>query len=113
VKQTLPLQTRLDRVAQHIIRARLFFDLWFYFEGENTRPQIIETMRDYNEFFRFTLHAYLLSYVIYIASVFDGRSDTISLVHLPTEMERGGQLKGQQAVEVKALLPPQNQSSQK
>jgi hypothetical protein len=28
----LSLNQRLDRIGQHIVRARLFLDLWFYFE---------------------------------------------------------------------------------
>jgi HEPN superfamily AbiU2-like protein len=100
MKKPLPLETQLDRVAQHVIRARLFFDLWFYFESAETRPQIIDTMRDYNEFFRFTPHAYLVAYVIYIAGVFDGRGDTISLVHLPDRTKNAGYLKAQDAAEI-------------
>jgi hypothetical protein len=57
----LPLNQRLDRIGQHIVRARLFLDLWFYFEERDSRRQIIETMREYNEFFRFTPHAYLVA----------------------------------------------------
>jgi hypothetical protein len=52
MKQPIRLDVRLDRVAQHVILTRLFLDLWFYFESADTRPHIIETMRDYNEFFR-------------------------------------------------------------
>jgi hypothetical protein len=104
MKKPLALETQLDRVAQHVIRARLFLDLWSYFESAETRPQIIETMRDYNEFFRFTPHAYLVAYVIYIAGVFDERRDTISLMHLPAETKVAGHLKGRDATEVDALL---------
>jgi hypothetical protein len=104
MKKPLPLETRLDRVAQHVIRARLFFDLWSYFESAESRPGIIETMQDYNEFFRFTPHAYLVAYVIYIAGVFDDRRDTISLMYLPGETETAGHLKGEDAIEVDALL---------
>jgi hypothetical protein len=104
MRQTFPLDDRLDRVAQHVIRARLFLDLWFYFEGANTRPQIIETMRDYNEFFRLAPHAYLAAYVIYIAGVFDTRRGTISLAHLVPEVWGAGQLKVQDAADIDALM---------
>jgi AbiU2 len=102
--QPLPLNQRLDRIGQHIVRARLFLDLWFYFEERDSRRKIIETMRDYNEFFRFTPHAYLVAYVIYMAGVFDKRRDTISLPPLVREMKAAGQLKGQDAATVDALL---------
>src|SRR5262249_53577438 len=42
--QPLPLNERLDRIGQHIVRARLFLDLWFYFEEQHSRSKIIETM---------------------------------------------------------------------
>ena len=103
-QQRLPLNQRADRVAQYVVRARLFLDLWFYFESAETRPKIIETMRDYNEFFRFTPHAYLVSYVIYMAGVFDKRDDTISLKPLVPEIKEAGHVKGEDAAKVDALL---------
>jgi hypothetical protein len=102
--QPLPLNQRLDRIGQHIVRARLFLDLWFYFEERDSRRKIIETMREYNEFFRFTPHAYFVAYVIYMAGVFDKRSDTISLPPLVREVKAAGQLIGQDAAAVDALL---------
>ena len=102
--QPLPLNQRLDRIGQHIVRARLFLDLWFYFEERDSRRKIIETMREYNEFFRFTPHAYFVAYVIYMAGVFDKRSDTISLPPLVREVKAAGQLVGQDAAAVDALL---------
>lgn len=47
----LSLDERLYRAGQHVLRSRLFFDLWFYFEGAETRPHIFETMCNYNDFF--------------------------------------------------------------
>jgi hypothetical protein len=102
--QPLPLNERLDRIGQHIVRARLFLDLWFYFEERDSRRKIIETMRDYNEFFRFTPHAYLVAYVIYMAGVFDKRRDTISLAPLVREVKAAGNLKGHDAATVDALV---------
>ena len=104
MKPPLPLDDRLDRVTQHIIRARLFLDLWFYFEGENTRSRIIETMQDYSEFFRFTPHAYLVSYVIYMAGAFDASQGTISLKHLVSEVMSSGPLNDEDVVSVRTLM---------
>ena len=100
----LLLNDRLDRVAQHVIRAGLFLDLWLYFEEQEFRCKILNTMEDYNEFFRFTPHAYLVSYVIYMAGVFDRRDDTISFIPLVSEMKAAGRIKGQEAADVEALL---------
>jgi hypothetical protein len=41
----LPLNQRLDRIGQHIVRARLFLDLWFYFEERDSQHKIIETIK--------------------------------------------------------------------
>lgn len=102
--QTLPLDQRLDRIGQHIVRARLFLDLWFYFEEGDSRSKIIDTMREYNEFFRFTPHAYLVTYVIYMAGVFDKRKGTISLNPLIREVKAAGRLKAHDAAVLEELL---------
>jgi hypothetical protein len=102
--QPLPLNVRLDRIGQHIVRARLFLDLWFYFEERTSRRKIIETMLEYNEFFRFTPHGYFVAYVIYMAGVFDKRADTVSFAPLVREVKAAGHLKGQDAAVVDALL---------
>ena len=100
----LPLKDRIDRVAQHIIRARLFLDLWFYFEEDRSRREIIETMREYGEFFRFAPRACLVTYVVYTAGVFETRQDTISLVVLIREMKAAGRLSGQDETAACGLL---------
>src|SRR5437016_5028878 len=99
----LSLNERLDRVAQHVIRARLFLDLWFYFEADCSRREIIEAMREYSEFFRFTPHAYLMTYVVYMAGAFETRQDAISLVSLVREMKATGRLEQDKAT-VNSLL---------
>jgi AbiU2 len=102
--QPLPLNQRLDRIGQHIVRARLFLDLWFYFEAQESRRKIIHTMREYDEFFRFTPHAYLATYVIYMAGVFDKSRRTISLGPLIREVKTAGQLEARDAAIIDALL---------
>jgi hypothetical protein len=103
-QQALTLEERLYRAGQHVVRAGLFLDLWFYFEEKTTRAKIIETMRDYNEFFRFTPHAYFVAYVVHIAAMFDRRRDAISLQRLAKEMKAAGLIQRQEAAEVDALL---------
>jgi AbiU2 len=100
----LPLNKRLDRLGQQIIRARLYYDLWLYFEEDNSRRKIIETMRDYNEFFRFMPHAYFVSYVIYIAGAFERRRDTINLNALIVEVRQAGKLQGPIDAEILSLM---------
>jgi len=102
--QPLQLDNRLERIGQHIVRARLFLDLWLYFEEKDSRRKIIDTMREFNEFFRFTPRAYLTAYVIYTAGVFDKSRGTISLPSLIRDVKATGHLKGQDATTVNALL---------
>jgi hypothetical protein len=103
-REVLPLEERLYRAGQHVVRARLFLDLWFYFEEKTTRAKIIDTMREYNEFFRFTPHAYFVAYIVHIAAMFDRRKDTISLPRLAKEMKMSRLLQGNSAAEVDRLL---------
>ncbi|MBO6539109.1 MAG: hypothetical protein JJ969_06855 [Rhizobiaceae bacterium] len=93
--QPLSLTQRIDQISQHIVRARLYLDLWSYFEEEDSRHRIIHTMREYNEFFRFTPHAYLATFVIYASGAFDKRRDTISLRPLFREVSVAGHLQQQ------------------
>lgn len=111
--KTLSLEKRLYRAGQHVVRSRLFLDLWFYFEGAETRPKIIETMREYNEFFRFTPHAYLLAYVVHITAMFDKRRDTISLTRLTHEMKAKRLIPGQTITELEALFVEARQIASK
>jgi hypothetical protein len=98
------LNQRLDRIGWHIVRARHLLDLWFYFEGQDSQDQIIETMQEYDPFFLLTPHAYLVAYVIYMAGVFDETKGTISFPHLVRDLKKTGQLKGQGAAAVDVLL---------
>jgi hypothetical protein len=104
VCQPLPLKKRLYRAGQHVVRSRLFFDLWFYFEGAKTRPKIIETMREYNEFFRFAPHAYFVTYVVHTAAMFDRTRGTISLMQLAREMKAAHLIRGSAIAELDGLF---------
>lgn len=103
-RSPLPIKNRVDRAVQLVLRARIFFDIWFYFEAKQTRSAILETMCEYSEFFRFMPHANQVAFVVTIAALFDKRADTISLPHLAREMTRNGQLSGVDLIEVNRLL---------
>ena len=109
---TFSLNQRLDRLGQQIVRAKLFYDLWFYFEENKSRKKIIDTMRDYNEFFKFAPHAYFVSYLIYIDSAFERRQDTINLNSLICEVRRTSVLQSADA-EVVSLMAQAKPIAQK
>ena len=102
----LPLDERLYRAGQHVVRAKLFLDLWFFFEEKTTRAKIINTMREYNEFFHSAPHTYLLSiHRPHRGDVwFDRTRNTISLTRLAKEMKAARLIQGQEAAEPDALL---------
>lgn len=102
--KSLPIDERLETAAQLVLRSRIFYDIWRFFEGEETRPAIIETMRHYSEFFRFDPHAHFVAFVVHIAALFEKRSDTLNLPRLAKEMNGAGLISAQDAAEVDALL---------
>jgi hypothetical protein len=79
VRRLLPIDDRIERAAQLILRSRIFFDIWVYFESNDTRLGLLDTMREFNEFFRFAPHAHFVAFVVTMAALFDKRPDTISL----------------------------------
>jgi AbiU2 len=99
----LPFDERLERAAQLILRSHVFLDLWFYFEGQDTRPVIIDTMRRFNEFFRFTPHAHFVAYVVQMAALFENRSNTINLPSLIKEAKEGNLISTQVVTEIEPL----------
>ena len=52
--------------------------MWWLYESSDSRPQIIDAIRRFPEFFRFDSHAQLLSAVSHLAMLFESRSDTIN-----------------------------------
>jgi AbiU2 len=81
---------RIQLAAQLVVRARIFYDLWWFYENEDTRSKIIGTLNEYSEFFRFDVHAHFVAYTVYIAALFERRSDTVNLAALVREAERLG-----------------------
>lgn len=100
----LPADERLATAGQLVARARLLFDIWWLYEGADTRPRIIEAMRQYSEFFRFDSHAHLVAFVVYMAALIDERPDTINLPALAKELETSGLVSTAVTSEVKTLL---------
>jgi hypothetical protein len=72
----LPYEKRVWIATQTVGRARLHYDLWWYYEGVDTRKNIIEVLRRYNEFFRFDINAHFASTIISLGSVFEPAKHT-------------------------------------
>ncbi len=100
----LPFDERLKTAAQLVLRARVFYELWWYLEGAETRPAIIDTMRQYSEFFRFDPHAHFVAFVVHVAALFEKRNDSINLPALAKELEAPQLISPEEAAEVRRLL---------
>ncbi|HEX5340370.1 MAG TPA: hypothetical protein VFX47_05775 [Gammaproteobacteria bacterium] len=75
----LPLDEQLDTAAQLAKRARIFYEIWWLYEGADTRLQILPTMNGYPEFFRFDSHAHFVSMIVHLSALFENRADTVNL----------------------------------
>ncbi len=100
----LPFNERLERAAQLVLRSGIFLDLWFYFESQDTRPAIIDTMRRFNEFFRFAPHAHFVAYVVHTAALFEKRKGTINLLSLIKEGKEAQLFSTPVIIEIESLL---------
>jgi hypothetical protein len=109
----LPLNERLDRAAQIVIRSRIFYDIWFCFENAQACPETLDVMRRFNEFFRFDPHAHLVAFVVHMAALFEKRTDTINLPGLAKEMKAARLIPARDAAEVDTLLGEAEQLARK
>ena len=75
----IPFSARLQLAGQLVARARIFYDIWWFYEGADTRPKIIGTMNTYSEFFRFDSHANFVALIVYLGGLFETRADTVNL----------------------------------
>ena len=100
----LPLDTRLRTAGQLVVRAKVFYDIWRYFAGQETRRSIFDTMNSYSEFFRFDVHAHLVAFAVHITMLFDRRKDTISLPNLVKDVKDTQAIPSGDVAEIAALL---------
>ncbi|MBK6708443.1 MAG: hypothetical protein IPG54_13530 [Sphingomonadales bacterium] len=75
----MPVDDRLHILTQQIVRARISYDLWWFTFGQPTRSQILDTLNDHPDFFRFSEHSHFVSMIIHCAVVWDKDSRSISL----------------------------------
>lgn len=99
-----PFDERLETAAQHLIRTRIFYDIWWFFVDTETRPAIEDAMNRYKAFFRLDPHAHFVSFIVHITELLETRRDTINLPNLAKELEDSGRMGTTTAAEVNALL---------
>ena len=100
----LPFDERLERAAHLVVLARRFYDVWWFYEGADTRPGILKTMNRFPEFFRFDSHAHDVAMVTHLAMLFENRRDTINFEALIDEAERDNLVAPADVAEAKKRL---------
>ncbi len=76
------LREDIDLVGHLAVRARVFLDIWWIYEGAPTRGKYLEAMNRFSEFYRFDPHAHFVAMVMYLSQLFESRSDTLNLPFL-------------------------------
>lgn len=70
-------------LAGHVaVRARVFLDIWWVYDGAPTRAKYLATMNRFSEFYRFDPHAHFVAMVMYLSQLFEPRNDTLNLPSL-------------------------------
>jgi hypothetical protein len=87
MKQRLSFDRRAATAGQLVTRARIFYDVWYFYEGASTRPSLLDTMNEYPEFFRFDSHAQIVAFIVHIAALFETRKDTFNFPQLVKDAE--------------------------
>jgi len=74
----MTFEQKLGLINQLIFRARVHYDIWWVYEGKNTRQKFLETMNYYSEFFRFDSHANFVSLLMHLSQIYETRHDTLN-----------------------------------
>jgi AbiU2 len=86
VSNKLSLDTRLEVLTQQIVRARIYYDLWWLVTGSPSRELIIDQLNQFSDFFRFDNHAHFVSLIVHCTTVWDKNPNAISLPKLAGEI---------------------------
>jgi hypothetical protein len=98
----LPFKEKVEIASRLAISARVFFDVWWCYEGP-TRKGIFEKLDVFPTFFEHDSHANFVSFVAHLAALFENRSATINIESLLGEAGSQG-LAGETLKELKSKL---------
>lgn len=80
------IDERLEIAGLLVTRARIFYDIWWFYERSDIPERVFDTMNDYSEFVRFDNHAHFVAFIIHIDNLFSPRRDTVNLPKLVSEL---------------------------
>lgn len=98
------LEEKVERAAEHVVRARLFFDVWYYLESAGNDPARLNALNQFSAYFRFDLHAHLIAFVVYIHGLFEKNGASINLNRLTRELKGTGRISEVDLREIDELL---------
>lgn len=67
----LPFKDLLDTLTQITLQARLHWDIWWTYEGQDERPKHLKVMNKYPEFVRFAVHAHLTATITALYQLYE------------------------------------------
>ena len=78
----ISVSDQIEVLTQQTIRARLYYEIWWFYAGADTRPGILETLNRFPDFFRFDAHAQFVAMIVHCGTILDSGDDVISLATL-------------------------------
>src|SRR5688572_22642030 len=76
---SLPLADRIRIAALNTSVAWASFDIWWIYASHETRPDYLETMNEFSEFFRFDEHAHFVNMIMLVSSLYDPTGNTVTV----------------------------------
>lgn len=101
---SLPFDEKISTACHLTVLSRRFFDVWWLYESSDSRPEVIQALNRFPEFFRFDSHAHFVAMVNHLASLYEKRPDTINFEALIQEASQGQLVASQALAEAQQRL---------
>lgn len=80
------IEERLVLAGLLVTRARIFYDIWWFYARPDIPEKTFDTMDEYSEFVTSDRHAHLVAFIVHIDNLFSQRGDTVNLPNLVSEL---------------------------
>jgi hypothetical protein len=74
--------------------AGLNYEVWWAYEGEHSRPDVVDALNAHPVFFQTSIHAHFLSLVVLLYRLYETRKDTYNIPQLLKLAREGKHLDG-------------------
>ncbi|WP_299439787.1 hypothetical protein [uncultured Rhodospira sp.] len=82
------IDRELNELANILLYARAFFDIYWHYENRETRKNITDVLNVYVEFFRYDIYAHQISSIVFLNMLFDTSKRAISIRKLSQEIKK-------------------------